>query len=74
MQEMTINKNLTPREYEVVREIRKGYTNQVIAEVMGISDDTVKAHVTNIIRKMGVANRTQVAVSFTDEELAYLIN
>ncbi len=60
---------LTPREYEVVRELRKGYSNKVIANAMGISDDTVKAHVTNIIRKMGVANRTQVAVSFTDEEL-----
>lgn len=67
---MSVNKKLTPRECEVVLEVRKGHSNQVIAETMGISILTVKAHLSNIMRKVGVVNRTQIAISFTNEELA----
>ena len=68
-QAMTKKSSLTVREYEVVRELRKGHTNRLIAEVMGISSETVKSHVSNIFRKLEFFNRSQVANYFTDEEL-----
>lgn len=67
---MSFNKKLTPRECEVVLEVRKGHTNRIIAEVMGISVPTVKDHMTSIMRKVGVVNRTQVAVHFSRAELS----
>jgi DNA-binding NarL/FixJ family response regulator len=53
---------LTNREGEVLRQIAKGLTNKDIAKEMHISYETVKEHVQHIIRKVGVMDRTQVAV------------
>jgi DNA-binding NarL/FixJ family response regulator len=52
---------LTAREIEVVHAIRIGRSNKVIAFELGMSEGTVKAHVHNIMRKIGAANRTEVA-------------
>ncbi|MCP4140477.1 MAG: response regulator transcription factor [Chloroflexi bacterium] len=54
--------NLTEREQEVLRVIANGLTNSQIAEKLVISENTVKGHVSNILSKLHVADRTQVAV------------
>jgi DNA-binding NarL/FixJ family response regulator len=52
----------TARELEVLRLLRLGQTNPQIAQTLVISRGTAKAHVQNIIRKLGVSDRTQAAV------------
>jgi DNA-binding CsgD family transcriptional regulator len=52
---------LTPREMEVARLVAQGFTNGEIAERLFISPKTASAHVSNILRKTGLARRTQVA-------------
>ncbi len=52
---------LTAREIEVIHAIRIGKSNKVIAFELGMSEGTVKAHVHNIMKKIGAANRTEVA-------------
>ncbi len=53
---------LTPRELEVVTLITEGSTNKHIAETFGISEETVKRHLTNIFNKIGVGNRLELAL------------
>lgn len=53
---------LTERELDVLRLIAKGMTNSQIAESLVISENTVKGHVSNILSKLHLADRTQVAV------------
>lgn len=53
---------LTPREAEVLRLVRDGLTNKQIARRLGISERTVKAHLTSVFTRIGVADRTQAAV------------
>jgi NarL family two-component system response regulator LiaR len=56
------HEELTQRELEVLRLIGEGMTNQEIAEKLFIGIKTVKTHVSNILSKLGVADRTQAAV------------
>ena len=53
---------LTQRESEVLQQMALGLTNKEIAQVLGISYETVKEHVQHVLRKVGVADRTQAAV------------
>lgn len=53
---------LTERELEIVSYIARGKSNKDIAAKLYISEKTVKNHVSNILRKMGLEDRTQVAV------------
>lgn len=53
---------LTQREGEVLRQMSHGLTNKEIAQMLGISYETVKEHVQHILRKVGVSDRTQAAV------------
>ncbi len=53
---------LTERELDVLREICAGKSNKEIAQSLGISLYTVKAHVCNVIQKLAVDDRTQVAI------------
>lgn len=53
---------LTRRETEVLRQVAHGLTNKEIAQALGISYETVKEHVQHILRKIGVADRTQAAL------------
>lgn len=55
---------LTRREYEVMHIVAKGLQNKEIAEVLHISEHTVKIHIHNIISKLGANNRTQAADMF----------
>jgi len=54
--------NLTPRELQVLRHIGYGLSNEEIGRSMGISVETIKEYVQNILRKMVFKDRTQVAV------------
>ena len=51
---------LTPREKEIVRLIRKGYSNKEIAQELGIAVTTVKWNMTNIIAKFEVESSKQL--------------
>lgn len=53
---------LTEREMEVLRLIASGRSNQDVADELFIGIKTVKFHVTNILAKLGVEDRTQAAI------------
>jgi DNA-binding NarL/FixJ family response regulator len=53
---------LTSREAEVLELVRKGLANKQIARRLGISERTVKAHLTSVFQRIGVADRTQAAI------------
>ncbi|MFN2135871.1 MAG: LuxR C-terminal-related transcriptional regulator, partial [Candidatus Promineifilaceae bacterium] len=53
---------LTPREMEILEMICRGASNKDIARGLGISYQTVKNHVTAILHKLGVSDRTQAAL------------
>ncbi len=57
---------LTSREYEVLQHIAKGDTNKDIATDLGVKIVTVKLHMRNICKKLGVKNRTQAALKARD--------
>jgi two-component system, NarL family, response regulator LiaR len=53
---------LTPREQEVLDLIGRGYANKRIAFELGIAEKTVKSHVSHVLAKLGVSDRTQAAL------------
>ena len=53
---------LSNREYEVLQLLAEGLFNKEIAYKLSISEKTVKNHVSNIFKKIGVSDRTQAAV------------
>lgn len=53
---------LSSREMEVLSFVTRGMSNKEIASLLGISHQTVKNHVTAILRKLGVEDRTQAAI------------
>lgn len=54
----TKTKKLTPRQIDVVRGIAKGLPNKLIAYELGLTEGTVKVHITVILKTLGVSNRT----------------
>ena len=58
----TLVEPLSDREHEILRLIAKGSTNREIAEALFITEGTVKNHVTNILSKLDVRDRTQAAL------------
>ncbi|MFQ5575380.1 MAG: response regulator [Anaerolineae bacterium] len=53
---------LSPREMEILQHIAKGQSNKEVAYALGISRQTVKNHMTSILRKLAVNDRTQAAL------------
>ena len=53
---------LTERETEILRLMAGGYSNKEIANSLGVAEGTVKNHVSNILSKMGVRDRTRAVL------------
>lgn len=53
---------LTPRQFEVLKLLVSGMTNKRIAHKLGLSDNTVKAHVGAVLRSLDASNRTEAVV------------
>ncbi|MBM4003414.1 MAG: response regulator transcription factor [Planctomycetes bacterium] len=60
---------LTPRELQVLRHVALGLSNREIGSALGISVETVKEHVQNLLRKIECTDRTQAAVWAVRNEL-----
>lgn len=56
------DEHLTPREEEVLALVGKGMANKHIATQLGISEKTVKAHLTSVFQRIGVFSRTEAAI------------
>jgi DNA-binding NarL/FixJ family response regulator len=69
-QERGVATNFTPRELAVISRLRDGKSNKLIARELALQEGTVKLHVRRIMKKMGVANRTQAALLATNMQLA----
>jgi DNA-binding NarL/FixJ family response regulator len=57
---------LTEREQEIARLVAEGGTNREIAKVLFLSPKTVERHVSNVFKKVGVRNRTELASRLRD--------
>ena len=61
---------LTVRELDILRLIAQGHSNKEIAKQLTVAEDTVHAHVSNILRKLHLASRTQAALYALKEGIA----
>jgi DNA-binding NarL/FixJ family response regulator len=57
-------RGLTEREREVVRAIADGMSNAEVAAALYMSEGTVRNHISSILAKLGLRNRTQIAVYY----------
>jgi DNA-binding NarL/FixJ family response regulator len=55
-------RDLTPQQFRVLQMVCSGQLNKQIAYELGVSEATVKAHMTHIMRKLGASNRTQAVL------------
>jgi DNA-binding NarL/FixJ family response regulator len=58
-----ISTRLTPMQLKILNGVQSGLLNKQIAYDLGIAEATVKAHMTVLMRKLNVRNRTQVALA-----------
>ena len=63
------NSDFTVREIDVLTFLVNGDSNNVIAEKLCITNHTVKAHLTQIYKKLGVTNRTSAAIKAKDNNI-----
>ena len=62
--------SLTPQQFKVLVRVAEGQLNKQIADALGISERTVKAHLSALFDKLGVRNRTQAGVLLRSLELS----
>ena len=67
-----MRESLTERETETLRLIAKGHANKIIADIMGVSEVTVKTHVSSVLSKLTLSSRTQAALFALKEGLVGL--
>lgn len=70
--ERVFNQELTAREIEVLKLIVKGQSNKEIAASLSITEQTVKGHVSNILSKLGVADRTSAVTLAIQRGIVHL--
>ena len=63
---------LTEREVEILQQVALGKTNQEIADELFLSERTVRTHITNILAKLRLSNRTQAALYALREGIAHM--
>jgi DNA-binding NarL/FixJ family response regulator len=63
---------LAPRELEVLREVVNGRSNKEIAATLGLSEETVKGYIKNILHKLAVQDRTQAAIAAVQRGIVHL--
>lgn len=64
------SESLSDREQDVLRLVAQGLPNKRIARELGISEKTVKAHLTHIFQRIGVSDRTQAAIWAREHRIA----
>ncbi len=64
--------SLTEREVEILQHMALGQTNQEIADELFLSERTVRTHVTNILAKLGLSNRTQAVIFALRQGIAHI--
>lgn len=67
-EEKLYGRGLSPQETRILGLIRRGYTNNEIGSELNVKVQTVKFHISNLYRKLGVHNRTQAALWDPDED------
>ncbi|MFE1600034.1 response regulator [Methylobacterium sp. ID0610] len=65
---------LTPQQVRVLLMIRQGKLNKQIAHELGVGDSTVKAHVSEILRKLGVISRTQIVIETANLDYDHILS
>ncbi len=68
----TMRESLTPRETDTLRLVAKGMANKEIAAQLGVSEVTIKTHVSSVLSKLGLQSRTQAALFALKEGLTGL--
>jgi len=61
---------LTPQQYRVLCYLREGWLNKQIGFEMGITEATIKAHITAIFRKLNISNHTQAVIMLSKMSLS----
>ncbi len=54
--------DLTRRELEILRHVAEGRSNQQVGRTLWVTEQTVKFHLTNIYKKLGMSNRTEASL------------
>ena len=60
---------LTPQQYKVLCYLREGWLNKQIGYELGVTEATIKAHISAIFRKLGISNRTQAVIMLSKMSL-----
>ncbi|MCW9014126.1 MAG: response regulator transcription factor [Gammaproteobacteria bacterium] len=60
---------LTPQQYRVLCHLREGWLNKQIGYELGVTEATIKAHISAIFRKLGISNRTQAVIMLSKMSL-----
>jgi len=61
--------DLTDREIEILRFVARGFSNAEIADVLGLAEGTVKNHVSSVLSKLGVRDRTRATITAIERGL-----
>jgi DNA-binding NarL/FixJ family response regulator len=72
LQSRTPDSELSSREREVLRHLVEGFSNKEIANQLGITEATVKCHVSTILMRLNVSDRTQAVVTALQRGLVHL--
>lgn len=66
-------RNLTKRQFEILQKLRLGKSNKLIAKELGLCEATVKAHVSDVLDKLGAVSRTHVVAIMNELELSRIV-